>query len=155
MEGKFRPVHSFGDLKQLGIGCLTGESCAFSMRILCDVNEDGKELLADFFGMSDIQLEKNWNSYVGDKPAIGSIMLVHDVVEKIAQFAFFRAGAIAVVVGLGEVTPVFEQSLLDRYVDTMKQYPSTERSIRRNPKAYAMGAAVGSRNVHAFSGRAY
>lgn len=154
MNNTLTPVRGWGDLKQFGIGYLTGESCAYSMRMLCDVNEDGQALLADFFGMSGIQLDKNWNSTVGDKPAIGSILLVHDLVLKIAQFAFYRAGALAVVVGLGEMTPVFEQELLDRYTELAERYQSSERSIRRNPAVRSNAPMVGSRNVHAFSGRA-
>lgn len=153
MEKMNRPVAAFRDMAQFGITGLTGESCAYSLRMLCDVSEEGKALLADFFGMPEIILARNWNSFVGSQPAIGSIMLPHDIVKKLAQFAFFRQGALAVVVTEREVTGVFEKELLTAYVKFTQEHPSSGHTLLRNHAVSSSAPRQGSRNVHAMTGR--
>jgi hypothetical protein len=154
MENKYSPVSRFFDMAQFGVTGLTGESCAYSMRMLCDVSEEGKELLADFFGMPQLALERNWNGHVGDAPAIGSIMLQHDIVRALAQFAFFRKGALAVVSTDHEVNGVFTEEKLKAYQDLIEKYPNCGYSLRRNHTLSSSAPMQGSRNVHAMSGRA-
>src|SRR3954462_7683010 len=66
-----------------GICLLTGEADALGLRILSDVNEDGKLLLQTLFGLPDIKFSESMNSKVNGKPAIGSIFipvnLFHDI----------------------------------------------------------------------------
>ena len=85
--------------RDLGIEYLTAESCAFSMRVLCDLNEDGVALIKDFFGAEPVQ--PNWNSRVADKPAVRSIMLtpfaftdlwIHGMLRKGATVLRFKPG---------------------------------------------------------------
>ena len=115
MTQSFRPVHSLTDLRQFGINYLTGEACAYGMRKLCDVNEDGVKLLSDFFGCPELNLAQNWNSMVGEKPAIGSVMLTLSCVQDLSQFAFFAHGALAVVRTADSVNGVFEGDMLKEY----------------------------------------
>jgi hypothetical protein len=133
-------VHSWEDLRQLGINMLTGESCGYSLRLLCDVSEEGKALLADYFGMPGIQLAANWNSRVGEQPAVGSIMLSRKLLMPLAEFALLRKGALAVVESDSMIMGVFDQTLLDRYGE------NTNLAIRRN-------FATDSRVTHAMTGR--
>jgi hypothetical protein len=150
----FKPVSRFFDMGQFGLTGLTGEACAYGMRMLCDVNEEGKALLAEFFGMHSIALERNWNGFVNEQPAIGSIMLPHDIVHKLAQFAFFRKGALAVVCTNREVNGIFTEERLKEYKDLIEKYPNSGYSLYRNHAISSSAPMQGSRNIHAMTGRA-
>jgi hypothetical protein len=153
MENSYKPVSGFRDLAQFGITGLTGESCAYGIRMLCDVSEAGKALLADYFGMPDISLSRNWNSFVGSEPSIGSIMLSNDIVKNLAQFAFFRQGALAVICQEREVNGVFTLEMLKAYEDYLQKYPNSGSSLRRNHSISSSAPMQGSRNVHAMTNR--
>lgn len=71
-------INSLGDLDVYGLNCLTGEACAFNMRLLFDVNEHGIRQLELYFGFSKLETQSNWNSSVNGEPAIGSVMLSAD-----------------------------------------------------------------------------
>jgi hypothetical protein len=78
------------DFEQYGINVLPKEACAYGQRLLCDVNRDGIRLLEDYF-LVQIVFTPNWNSRVGDKPAIGSIMLPRGVFWKgLAEFIIWH-----------------------------------------------------------------
>lgn len=155
MSNQFKPVSNFRDLAQFGINGLTGEACAYSMRMLCDVNEEGKELLSEYFGIPELTLARNMNSTVGDQPAVGSLMLTHDMVPKLAQFAFFRKGAIAVVLTGGrDVNGIFDSQRLQEYRDFIEKHPGEcQFSLLNNHALTSSAPMVGSRNVHQATGR--
>lgn len=84
---------TFSNLHTIGINPLTGEACAFSMRILCDVNDKGAELVKDFLGLPvGTKLADAWNREVNCYPAIGSIMVERGLFPSLARFALFRSG---------------------------------------------------------------
>lgn len=156
MTKRFKTVSSMGDLLQFGINPLTGEACAFSMRVLCDLNEDGVALMADFLGSAPESFAQNWNTTVGEKPAVASMMLTRGIVKDLATFAFFREGALATMTTVsGDIVGVFEAKLLKEYekfvADTTGQSPKI--SVHRNPVASTSAPHVGSRNVHAATHR--
>jgi len=150
-------IHNWNDMPQLGINALTGESCAFGMRLLCDLNEHGRELIRDWLGLPvDCAFADNWNSQVDNLPAVGSVMLHRDSLPQIVEFAFCRMGALATIAcGDGTLIGVFTEDLLKKYEDYVygKTCDPNVRAwaIRRNVKG--AHPAVGSRNVHQFSGR--
>lgn len=74
---KTNTIHSLSDLKQFGINVLTGESCALSRRYLCDVTQEGKNLVMKALGVNDISLAPDWNGH----DAVGSILLERDTLE--------------------------------------------------------------------------
>lgn len=153
-------VSNFRDLAQFGITGLTGEACAHGMRTLCDVNEDGKTLLSNFFGISELVLNANWNQTVNDKPAIGSIMLTADQVPKLAQFAFFQQGALAVVIVSGNtyvnsVNGIFDEKRIQEYRAFIDSQTERSHSLVTNHALSSQAPRDGSRNVHAASGRAH
>lgn len=78
------------DLEQYGIEYLTGESCALGLRGLYDVTEHGRQIIADAFGIPNIQLPDAWNCGTDDNPHVGSIMLTEKTLEQIAVFALFQ-----------------------------------------------------------------
>lgn len=141
-------VHNMSDLVFFGINPLTGEACAFSQRVLCDVNEEGFALLSDYFGMPEMKLADRMNSQVNGKPSVGSVMLDRAITRPLAKFAAFHINALAyhesadgsVVVISGE--------------DRLEQYKKACMTLVMNPVHRSNHPRVGSRNVHEFTGRA-
>lgn len=153
MENRYTPVSSFNDLAQFGINFLTGEACAYSMRLLCDVNQEGKELLADFFGMPNIQLGDKWNSTVNGQPSVGSIMIGRSFLKELAQFAFFRVGALAVAHAPHTIIGIFTEERLEGYRKLNEGIDKPGFSFCLNHALASRAPVVGSRNVHAMTGR--
>jgi hypothetical protein len=145
-------VSSWQDMTQFGINCLTGEACAYAMRLLCDLNEDGAGLMMDYLGVP--MLGKNWNSMVDGKPAVASVMLHRSSVLQIAEFALMRRSPKAIVYKGGEaIMGVFTQHMFEQYMKLVEDWPNTTgkwtiRTIGRSSQPH-----VGSRNVHAATGR--
>ena len=79
-------------LEEYGIQLLTGERCSFGMRLLCDVNEKGKNLIERFFSVDDIKLDSPWNLERNDKN--GSIMLSQKTLSELALFAVLTTNSI-------------------------------------------------------------
>jgi len=85
-------------LRELGIEILTGEACAYSMRLLCDLNEDGVKLINNTFGMQiriqhdplredyAIGMMRRHNSKVNGKFSVASIMLSHTMIDELVLF---------------------------------------------------------------------
>ena len=150
-------LQRWSDLVPYGINCLTGEACAYSIRLLCDLNEDGVKLLNDFYGGNIKFSEKsNWNQKVNNKPAVASIMLTDGVMVDLFKFILFS-----------ENYPYVRESKrfssvsglkLDEIPDRAGYSTSSIFNYLRNP-AYDDGSGedkgvrVGSRNIHQMTGR--
>jgi len=147
-------INSWNDMPQLGINVLTGESCAFGMRLLCDLNEHGRELIRDWLGLPvDCAFADNWNSQVDNLPAVGSVMLPRDSLQQIAEFALMRMNCLATIMTPGgALIGIFSAELLGQYEKFVYEAPNTTAGwrIRRN---FKLQPHVGSRNVHQFTGR--
>ena len=147
-------IHTWSDLSKFGINPLTGEACKYGQRLLCDLSEDGVALVRDLFGLpavvSDVrdQFPINWNSMVGDKPAIASIMLPRGMFGDICRFALFRAGYELVIWSHDGGWAGYMQSDIPKDI-THEKLEAMYKAVYRNP---APGAAS-SRNQHAMSGR--
>lgn len=136
------------NLIDFGINRLTGEACAFGRRILCDLNEDGRDLLADFFSISPNAFYENWNTKVGRKPAIASIMLDREYFKSILIFALLRQGWDYVI--------IFNEDRLQFYVT--HNYEELSKWIKEQPELGVIHNwnhtnSCGSRNIHQMSGR--
>jgi hypothetical protein len=79
-------IDNLRDLEAHGIEALTGESDAFSYRILCDVTARGKRIIERTLD-TKLTLSENWNSGTKDNPSIGSLLLPLEFVPSIAVFA--------------------------------------------------------------------
>lgn len=140
-------VSSLGDLEQYGLNCLTGEACAYSMRLLFDYNIEGASLLADFFGFAvDLHAKNNWNSSVDGRDAIGSVMLTADTAWELAAFAMLRYGYERVVPNQPNHHGVYGFNMTNDYAEEYMEEHQDEWRIYRNPQG-------GSRNTHQMSGR--
>ena len=82
-------------LRQFGMNLLTGEAenIWYLGRYLFDLNEHGKALIERFLGGTvEVRLGSNWNSQVNGEPAVGSVMLVQEVIPKLAVFCALMSG---------------------------------------------------------------
>lgn len=150
---------SYQDLPQYGLQYLTGEACHYAQRGLFDLNEDGCKLVQEFFGLcldSGVGLHKNMNSMVGDKPALASIMLPRATIRDLVRFAMFFVDNCDVVVEhedgtLRGLSKADTEDYYERWIELAgkdKSYTVTYNAAKRST-----APAVGSRNVHQFSGR--
>lgn len=146
----YQTFYSFKDLQQIGIEPLTGEACAYSQRVLCDVSERGLKLLSEFLGVPDLKLQPNMNSRVGEETAIGSFMLSRGVWRDLVAFYAFEVGAPAYMTQPdGSLFVLFDENLVERYA-TLE---SRHMKMVRNPVRHSTQPRVGSRNVHMATGR--
>jgi hypothetical protein len=83
-------IHSWKDFEKYGINPLTGEACAYGLRLLCDINEDGKKLLEGFLGLIELKPPANMNSKVNGEPAIGSLVLPRAIFPDLALYCLFH-----------------------------------------------------------------
>lgn len=145
IEIEFRNV---SDLKPFGINPLTGEACAYGMRILCDVNRDGKELLEEFLG-GVLVTASNWNSQVNGKDAIRSVMLSRGVFADLYKYICWREGCKYVVVYPKNYLVAGYMDLENHEVEHFRQ---DGYELYRNPTIKSQ-PQVNGRNVHAMTGR--
>lgn len=150
---------TYSSLYSIGVNPLTGEACAFSQRILCDLSEKGAELIRDYLGLPpDTKLAPNWNTRVGNYDAVASVMLDRNAFHALGVFALLRAGYQYVVCPDGESVhfTAFADADLKEYADLGRYLDGSFASLMPNLRVYRnprSTRAVGSRNEHAFTGR--
>ena len=122
-------------LTNFGVNPLTDEACAYGLRILCDLSTSGVNLLTQFLGANTLALSPNWNSRVGEQPAVASVMLPRETLGPLLIFALLQQGHDVVTV----TDPTgYSQEEWDRY-------PSPKPAAIHNPGR--------QRNRHEMSGR--
>lgn len=155
-------INSWRDLEQFGINALTGESDKLGQRILCDLSARGVEAINEYFGASVLDgLAPNWNSKVGDEPAVRSILLPRDYTP-LAIFLLLGVARVPYIVTMnGSMIGTDRKQYAeenDRAVDElMKRSPDEPSlgwrlpySVIRNPLPPAEQSL---RNTHGFTGR--
>ncbi len=148
--------NSWSDFKEYGINFLTGEACGYSMRLLCDLSRPGEELIATFLGLpSATTFNPNWNSMVGDAPAVASIMLPHGLFKDLARFIAYHVLNHAHVLEQpdGSVHSYPEGYMESRGLTLEKAQELLVGKWYTNPALGRTGEVVGGRCVHAMSGR--
>lgn len=149
-----KTVTGWASLAAFGINMLTAESCKFSLRLLCDLNAEGRELVADYLGVSLEGFAPPWNSSVNGQPAVASVLFHRSSLDQLAEFAMFRDGAVALVMlAGGGVLGIYNQERLDTWEAHLKRYPQSG-ALRRNHLPPTSCQSENSRNVHVFTGRA-
>lgn len=169
---------SFSDLKQFGIHFLTGEADALGYRILCDLDEKGKKVFCECFGIPQHnKLAEGWND------GIASVMLTEHNIVPLAIMGFYLQGHTVIITHSEVVSPIGNEHGKDyvyaleygesvKLVQDLKGY--TYQYIRETPggphetlwpRSYGMihriiqqqksdGRVVqGTRNVHQMTGR--
>lgn len=98
-------ISNWEHLEPFGIRYLTSESCGYGLRLLCDVNQQGREAIGLFFGQCRLlPLSKNWNSEVNGEPAVGSVMLPRSIFRDLAAFLLLEEGHEVIVIRDHEVS---------------------------------------------------
>ncbi|KWU17955.1 hypothetical protein [Burkholderia cenocepacia] len=149
MKGSIQ-LYSWGDLKHFGVRYLTGERCVYSQRLLCDLNEDGRKLLASYLDVAETAFRpaRNPGQSINDKPAVASTMIPRVCFTELATFASYEAGALAVIVGNGSVLAVFDAARLQQYQDASIPLTDNNVHVHLNPALSSTAPRVGSFNCH-------
>lgn len=145
---------SYRNLSELGINPLTGEACAFAQRILCDLNEQGVDLLSEYWGVKRKAFNENYNSKVEGMDAIASCMIDRRAFFQIITFAARRQGYPYIILDHinEQVTVTDEDGMLESFelLNSLRDVKEQFHIIRNVRSGVP---SVGSRNVHQMSGR--
>lgn len=142
-----KSVSCWNDLELFGIIPLTGEACGLSYRILFDLTEKGRAILAMCFGVPELKVAEPWNRGADNDPHVGSIMLSGEMLIPIAVFALLESGCTEAwrigesVVGIDANDNELEVAVLRKF---------HEKDFRRR---FAYQGTAESRNRHEMSGR--
>ncbi|MFH1922710.1 MAG: hypothetical protein ABIP48_22835 [Planctomycetota bacterium] len=163
-------ISGFDDLERFGIHYLTGEADNLSFRGLCDLTELGRRVVAECFGLAPESFPANWNGGKPDDPAVASCMLSPSAIPDLAIIGLVIEGCTALLTEEGTVFGLEADDSYDRgeidwetgdYTrepeitldgETMR-WPTCYGKVRRvfDPSPHHH---VGTRNVHAATGRA-
>ena len=143
-----KTVSCFGDLTPFGIEPLTGEACGLSYRILCDVTEGGRTILAKALGIPKLALPSAWNRGSATDPHVGSVMLPFEMLVPIAVFALLESGC-------SEAWIVREGGVIGIEPGDSPEMIVANRQLigERLARTLAYQGTAGDRNVHVMSGR--
>ena len=145
-----KTITCFNDLMPFGIDALTGEACGLSYRILCDVTEHGRKILAKALGIPALTLPEPWNRGGATDPHIGSVMLSFEMLTPLAVFALLESGC-------REVWLVRDGSVIGIEPDDSLEMIEANRQLVGDRLSRTLGyrgtAEAGDRNVHMMSGR--
>lgn len=151
-------IKTFNDLAKYGIDYLTGESCAYGYRGLCDLEERGVKLVANCLGIDPelfrASLPDAWNSR-----GVKSIMLSAQMIVPLGVFACIQSNCSKVYI-MHDDTVVGIQST-DRPEDVEMWLSWNQGKYCEACHRYGAGGGVAlqysnpgfSRNQHQMSGR--
>lgn len=152
-----KTIHDAHALTDYGINPLTGEADAYSRRTLCDLSDEGVILLTAYFGLTHTTeacraFPDNWNSMVGDKPAVSSVMLARGIMDDLMIFAMLHVDRFDYVMQTPGGFSGFNDG--DQYGENYLRcaLPDGYR-LHHNEAKRSTQPHVGDRNVHAMSGR--
>ena len=133
-------------LQEYGFNCLTGESCAFGLRLLFDVTEKGKIILENFLGNTvSMNAGSSWNSQENF-----SVMLSPETAKELLLFCYLTDGQYEEVWYMEDSFSGMSYVPMD--IERLKQYEKNEDKgffhIGRKFKCSKI-----DRNRHQMSGR--
>lgn len=152
-----KTLHDAHALTAYGVQPLTGEADTYSRRTLCDLSQEGIILLTAYLGLSHTveasrAFLKNWNEYVGDKPAVASVMLARDTMNDLVLFAMLHVDQFDYVMQTPGGWSGFNEG--DEYGQRYLQVALPEGyRLHPNHSKRCRAPHIGDRNVHAMSGR--
>lgn len=135
-------VVTWRDLAPFGIGVL--DPCAFGLRFQCDLSAEGRDLVAEFLGVSDDAFAPAQRLLVAENEAVASVWLPRDCLDQLAIFAFFRSGAVAVARASYGLVGVYDEDQAQRWAAWLSQ--GTRRSpgkdLLMRPPALVQHASI-------------
>lgn len=147
-----KTIHTVADLSDYGIKALTGEACAYGMRVLFDLSARGRNIVADFLGLDTHGgFRPNWNSRVGDEEAVASVMLTRSVIPDLTKFILYQIeGSQIVAEHAGGFTGLSPD---DSYYERYARLPSDHATIRVHRNPADLSRSLAGRNIHQATGR--
>ena len=142
-----KSIACWNDLEPYGIVPLTGEACGLCYRVLFDLTDKGRKILATCFGIPDFKLGEPWNRGTIDDPHVGSIMLSREMLIPVSVFALLESGCTETWL-VGDAVVGIEATDSETEVGLLRQFH--EKNFRRR---LAYQGTAGSRNRHMMSGR--
>ena len=133
-------------LKEYGFTYLTSESCAYSMRVLLDINQNAEDILSEFLGNNVTFNNAAWNGLNGEKH---SVMLTRSMLHELALFILLHKCAILVYYDGKRLQPFYRMYDNQDELDQDKtDFPFLNDSI-----VQVWHGSMCDRNRHVFSGR--
>lgn len=162
-------INRLVSLEEYGIVPLTGEADALSYRILCDLTNTGLRHVCDAYGLVASCFPSAWNRGSEHNPHVGCVMLAHDAWKQIAPVILCqRYGTVFDLRDGHEVIAVCGISGDETF--SRAEYDCDGKMVRKAqlngydfPDCYGeigryysfgSGPRVGTRMVHAMTGRA-
>ena len=148
-----KALHNGNDLYKYGINLLTGEACRVGRRVLTDLSARGAGIVSDMLGISHQQFADNWNTKVGDSPAVASIMLPYSLIRELMVWCLIKDGCTRIIETDDDMIYGQEESDDPKEVDDMIEHL---RKYKRPFRVITLksGPSHGTRMIHAMSGRA-
>lgn len=155
-------LYNCNDLVPYGIHPLTGEACAYSRRILCDLSQEGVILMTAYLGLScTVEAARafpaNRNAYVGVQPAVAGVMVARAAFPDLMIFTLLHVGQYDYVLetpdggftGFNDGDRYAQHYLKDSTNGTLPNgYRLHHNCAKRSTQPH-----IGDRNIHAMSGR--
>lgn len=157
---------SLSDLREFGIDVLTGEACAYSARLLCDLDEQGQRIFTDCLGLPfGTQFQSGWN----DSKKV-SVMIPPDLFGPLMAWALIKTGHDIVIERndgsftgmrqweadgppqLGLAADDEYNAPANRLEEVCRVYRGMDQ-VRRLYRKMAGQPSVGTRHAHSMSGR--
>ena len=130
-------------LKQFGVIPLTGEACGLAMRILCDLTEEGVQLIRDFMRVEPTA--EPWNN-----DGVKSIMLPISIFQELWIFAHIREGVKDVFLGGYCNADEWTETHYETINETVKHPVKTWR-----PQAYAVSNPEIMETLREYNGKCF
>lgn len=138
-----KTIRNWNDLRQFGILPLTGEACALSIRILCDLTPAGQQFIHRFFALPyNTPMSRAWNS-----EGTGSVMLPYSILPDLAAFCLLETGCEWAVAADFDIHGIEADDDKDRVAEWLETVDVKRRYIPLH------GPKVGMSCVHQMSGR--
>src|SRR5262249_21003012 len=116
-------------------------------RILFDVTEKGRKVIAKCYDIPSVNLPEAWNRGSKEDSHVGSIMLSHESLIPVAVFALLENGCKEVYL-MGQAVVGIELAGPPDTAETMRLVYELDYTRR-----LSYGGPSGDRNLHVMSGR--
>jgi hypothetical protein len=158
MNANIQTIHLGNDTyRDIGINILTGEACALSMRLLCELTKDAMDLYLEYTGIQiniDAVSTSQWNNHTKY-----SVFLTWPIMQDLTIMHYAKLGySIALMkskseykddfVSLGFLLVSKDSKELREYVNSHSDY----HACKRYYEIYEQQPHRGLSNIHAFSG---
>lgn len=127
-------------LEKFGITVLTGESCQYMQRLLCDLNPRGVAHVCNWLSITPEGLGENWNA-----DGVKSILLDRNIFPALAKFVLLEEGY--------NVVQTKPETSWDIYGYEQEEHERVQAVYAPDGHLYYKTMKGAGRNQHRMSGR--